>query len=207
MEERTLRKFNFAEEVKGEIDKKIAFRVLLIPVAILWIGYYADKLANLNSWQNEDKFSCYFCIALGVMMIIAAFYENKRFSDIQGNLMKNTLEIKDTYISGIYTENPKTSDNDKYFKIEYNQIERLEVKDSNVKSGEYHNLYIYYTGGLVKLAIESPKEACSLIDASCHQRDPGNIIYQPYACPCGNTVHYGDAECPQCGRKFDWTKL
>lgn len=195
-----MKKFNSPNYVKSWLNKHAVLNVITIILGIILVVYNFSLLDEI--YNKDEKNLCYFLILILSACVVTAIFQNSKFAALQGNLLKNYLEINDNYISGIYTEKPKIADNDKYFKIGYNQIEKIEVKEPNFIMQEFHNLYIYHSGELIKLAIESPEQARTLILG--HTRGAAN---QLYACACGNNVFFGQEKCEKCGRKFDWTKI
>lgn len=195
-----MKKFNSPDYVKSWFNKHGILNGITIVLGIILVIYNFSLLDEL--YYKDDKNLCYFLIVIFSLSVISAIFQLSKFAALQGNLLKNYLEITDNFISGIYTESPKTADNDKYFKIGYNQIEKIEIKNPSFTLQEFHNLYIYHSNGLIKLAIESPEQARTLI----LNHTKGNTN-QLYACACGNNVYFGQERCEKCGRRFDWTKL
>ena len=198
-----MRKYNSSDYVKSWFNKQGILNAITIILGIIIVIYLITSLDEL--YHEDDKTLCYFLIAAFSLCVISAFFQNSKYATMQTNLLKNYLEINEKYISGIYTDTPKISDSDKYFKIEINQIEKMEIKEPgyfNCLMGDFYNFYIYHSSGLIKLAIESPEQAQTFILG--HSK--GNVN-QPYACACGNYVYFGQERCEKCGRKFDWTKL
>ncbi len=209
MQDKIVKKFGFCTEFLEELESKHKRKTLstfLGIIGIFIIIYYFSK----RYWMVDGgKMLFGIIIIIFIFAIINDFRTLNQTSIIISNINKNVLEIKNTYICGVFTDNPKITDNDKYFKLEYNQIDKIEIKNIDISMGEYHNFYIYSSTNLIKLAIESPDEAYTIILKAINQNNVDNLIAtQAYKCPkCEEIVFYGQNNCENCGQIFDWSKL
>lgn len=206
MQENTLREFDKSVEVCDEVESKgkkmlllFISNIILTFVALGWL--YAE---NYHKYE-EGKALFVMFLVFGVIAIVGSYKNMIDAVALSAHVTKNKLEIKNTYLSGIYTESPKTSDNEKYFKIPYNKIEKIEVKEINIKAAAFHNFIIYHSEGLIKLTIDSPKVAKDII---CSMLAKGRTEAQTYKCPkCETEILFGQLACKNCGQEFDWSKL
>ena len=195
-----MKKFNSSSYVKSKFNTYFILNLSSLVVGIIPIVYF---ITSLDENHNEDtKMLLYFLIVLLSLLCFYNIFNVFKSSTRQNNLLKNYLEINENYISGIYVDTPNIPDSDKYFKIEINQIEKVEIKEPKFLMNEFHNLYIYHSNGLIKLAIELPDQAQKLLLGKSN-----DITNQHYSCSCGNFVCFGQEKCEKCGTKFDWTKL
>ncbi len=94
---------------------------------------------------------------------------------------------------------------EKYFKIFYHQIEKIEVTKVNIELEEYYNFALYCSQGLIKITISKPEEAQEMIYSIINNKTNSN---QNYYCPnCKNAIVYGQQRCSVCGQLFDWNRL
>lgn len=203
MQEELFKKFEhcdeFAEELESRKNKNLLLFVFNIIISISLLNYFAP----IRETSDNGDLLFGIVILICLVSIVSTLYVLINISKIHSNITKNELEINSKYISGICTENPKEQNSDKYFRLEYNQIDKIEIKDINFKTESYHNLYIHHKNGTTKLSINSPEEAISII---LNIKSP-TIQNQVYQCPnCSQLVYLGQNSC-SCGQSFDWTKL
>ena len=209
MEERSLMEFRKCTSLYNEVDSKLKKTILLflgniIITCLLLYWLYAENLLN------EDGGKTLFVLFLicGVVSVVSTYRSLTNLSTFSTNLNKNKLEIKNTYVSGIYTEDPKSSTGEKYFKIPYGEIEKIEVTETNIKMGSLHNFTIYHSGGLVKLAIDLPTKAKDMIYEKLESNKMAGQKSQAWKCPkCEKAIVSGQAMCENCGQMFDWSKM
>ncbi len=155
MQEKILKRFEFSKEALARLNSwrkwLTVFAVLSLVVELLILNYLLDSIHD----TNYDTLLVGIFVVLAVWDVIDYFMRCKEFSTIESNIRSNVLEIKTTGICGIFSDNSHKANSDKKFELEYNQIDRLEVKH-----GELH---IFSSMGLIKLAIESPLEAYEMI--------------------------------------------
>ena len=164
MEEKSLGKFNnlaaFCNELESKANKKAIVLIASIFVTIIFLLLLYSK-----GYHNEDGGKMLFALLIIVdaISLFTGYKEINELTTMLANFKKNELEIKSTYLSGIYTENPKVTNNEKFFRIPYNEIEKIETRATYIKTGDYYNFIIYYSGGIIKLTIATPEDARKMI--------------------------------------------
>ncbi|MBQ8495281.1 MAG: hypothetical protein IJ465_05960 [Clostridia bacterium] len=160
MEEKSLKKYHqlagLCQELEAKSKKHVRlFTVSLIVTFILSIWVYSKGYYRQDEWK-----ALLIIVAIAVIIsLVTNCMMAATYSKVSLNLTKNILEIKSTYISGVYTVNPKVPNNEQYFKIPYDQIERIEITGTDIKTEQFHNFTIYHTGGIIKLALAAPDDA------------------------------------------------
>ena len=161
------RKMGYSRRIYGEIEK-LAKRSLIMLIAMFLCAVMLVFLFGREAYDAGKEEYAYFFAIVGIAAVVLTGRDTIKLSNIGTNLSKNQLELNDTGVSGVYTDNPKVAGNEKYISIEYSQIDRVEVKEPNAGEikfmGAYHNCYIYCKHGLVKFCIDDPHAVCKHIE-------------------------------------------
>ncbi len=170
MEDKSIKKFGYSRDVAEKIyNGKKGLNIYMVISGVgesilffIIIGYIAD-----NFYLSDSGVLMFFVLMelLSVPSTIWFGYSSKKLSNAYENLFRNELHIMRDCICGLHTD-PMTSPNsERYFRIKYDEINRIEIDYPDYKQARYTNLNIYHTGvgGVVRLAIEEPNEAMKLM--------------------------------------------
>ena len=165
MSENIKRKFTEFKNLISELESKSKKNIFFFASSVIIGGIVLIIYLSKGSYHTEEDKTI--TMVIGGAFAISAFISFRAMSKIGvvvTNLQKNLLEITSTGISGVYTENPSIADNAKYFKIPYEEIDKIEIDNTNITLEEYHNFIIYYQNGMIRLSIQSPEIAKSEIE-------------------------------------------
>lgn len=156
------KRFMYSKDICEEVRKKIKQNMFL-----LVINFILGAIFLYFCVQNyeQQKLVIIFPI-IAAISIFSSFNQLKEWANIYSNITKNNLEIDNTYICGTYTEDLKVVDRERYFKIQCDAIDKMEIKHPNYSAKMCHNLYIYCGKELIKLTIEKPHEIFKIVNSS-----------------------------------------
>lgn len=154
------RKFTNSYEISEEVAQKMK-RALFLFILNVILGC-AFLYFCVENYEQNAMVVIFPIIA--AISIVSSIISINQWSIVLGNIRKNELEITDTYISGVYTDCLTKSDTQKYFRIQYEKIDKIEVRQPDVQAKSFHNFFIYHENGLVQLSIETPNKAKETIN-------------------------------------------
>jgi len=154
--------FSYSKKADELLTKQVKNSMLGAAACI--IAPFVLILLLGNGTKEHQKTMVGIVFLLFAAFAVFEFLRALRCAKVRGNLIKCKMEIFDDKITGMYSENMEVPNSVKFFEIPMCDIRAVDILTFDLgPNKEYATLRIDYQCGSIKLVVDNPEKAASLI--------------------------------------------